>query len=155
MARGLRGRESQTVEQRFSMWDLSGSGVESMSSALAGRSFTTGEASLLARSPTAMLGFVAALGPPLAVLSGVACPAADHRLQLPSLQQLQLSGGQSWLAGSGALRHVESSRPGTEPASPASAGGLLSPVSPGKLFYILTFFIGVGVLCTSIVGRTK
>ena len=46
--------------------------------------------------------------------------------------------------------------PGIEPVSPALAGGLLSPVSPGKFCFIfLTCFIGVGVLCTSTVGRTK
>ena len=144
------------MEQRFSMCDLSGSGVESMSSALAGGFSTTGEASLLARfqhgyagfcgctrasSPCAEWGWLA-----LRQITGSSCP----RFSSCSSQ-----GQQSWLAGSGAPRHVESSRPGTEPASPASAGGLLSPVSPGKLFYFLTCFLGVEVLCTSIVGRTK
>ena len=43
-----------------------------------------------------------------------------------------------WRTGLVAPRHVGSSRPGLEPASPALADGFLTTVPPGKSYYFLT-----------------
>ena len=53
---------------------------------------------------------------------------------------------QMWCTSFVALWHVESSRPETEPMSPALAGGFLATVAPGE--FHLSFVIGVFILLT-------
>ena len=96
-----------------------------------------------------MLGFVAVLGLSLAEVSGAAlcCGAqASHCSGLPCGGAQALGPRASVVAalrGSSCGTRAQLPRgtwnlpgPGTEPVSPASAGGLLSPVSPGKFGFI-------------------